>query len=98
MRSKSPKKLCIRAGEKSAERVAAPRKATSAQKTGSPRKSILLRPKQRARTRTAVPVSTRARKYRLRGTTYGKKKPFPTINGTSMAAASSTMIAVRHEG
>src|SRR5438105_219999 len=97
IRSKSPKKLCILAGEKAAERVAAARKATSARNIGSPRRSSRFRPKHNATTSIAVPVSTRTRKYRFRGTTYGKKNPLPKITGTSMVAASNTIIAVRHE-
>ena len=97
IRSKSPKKLCIGAGEKSAESDAAARNATRDQKIGSLRRSSVFRPKQSARTSAAAPTSTTTRKKMFRGTTYGKKKSDATISGTASDASSTAMTAVRHE-
>src|SRR5689334_25428207 len=97
MRSKSPNRLCIVAGDKSAETNEAATKLRSAQKIGSSRKSRLLPLKQIASTSAATPSSMTTRKKMLRGTTYGKKKPEPTISGASSETSNNTIIALRHE-
>lgn len=90
-------KLCIRAGEKTAEMDAAARNANKEQRIGSLRRSSVFRARHSVRTSDATPISTITRKKMFRGTTYGKKKPEGAITGTSSDAMSRATIAARHE-